>query len=540
MLSMLTVLDQIMVLIASLLFLAIGWFWGVRLENKRQQAAKLSADDICREAEKNAKEIRSNAEREADNLKKERILEAKEKIRELELSSKAKLDEESGKLQSRKELVSQSEEALKEKEKQFSEREKQIGEQEERLRIEEERIVHLGADLDQRFKSVQDSEKLLRESLERVAHFTSEEAKQEIIRRVESENSLFLARRIRQAELRAKEEADNKARRIIAASIQKFASDQVVESTISTVKLFPDDIKGKIIGRDGRNIRCLEKETGVDITIGDTAEIVLSCYDPVRREIARVALEELIADGRIDQAKIEEVVKRSRHNIEEIIINKGLEASVEAGIAGLNQELIRYLGCLHFRTSYGQNMLQHSLEVSFLAARMAEELHGDVQVAARAGLLHDIGKAITKDIEGPHAVVGARLCEEYGENPAVIHCVEAHHEDVEQRTIEAMLVQAADAISAARPGARREDSENYIHRLENLEEIACRFEGVEQAYAIQAGREVRVFVNPSVIGDLEAVVLSNNIAKSIEEESQYPGIVQVTVVRENRFTSTAR
>ncbi len=519
-----------MVLVASLLFLAVGWALGLKIELRRQQAAKMAADDI-----------RSEAEREAEAIKKERLREAADHIQKLEIEARHEIEKNQAAQQLAQERLKQAENALEAKEGRCEEREKRLVEREKHLEAKEERILQSEDQLARKQEEFSKAEASLREALERQAGLTKEEARAELFKRVEDENRLHLARRVRQAELSAKEEADRKAKRIITLAIQKWSSEQVVESTLSVVSLPSDDMKGRIIGREGRNIRLIENLTGIDLIIDDTPEcVLLSGFDPIRREVARMTLEKLIADGRIHPAKIEEMVAASKREMEDRVVSEGDRAALEAGVIGLSPELIKYLGRLRFRTSYGQNMLGHSLEVSFLAAKMAAELNADTQVAARAGLLHDIGKAVTADVDGPHAIVGARLCEKYGESAAVVHCVEAHHEDVEQRTLEAMLVQAADAISAARPGARRENVENYVKRLENLEKIAASFEGIEQVYAIQAGREVRVFVNPKVVDDLESSHLANKIAARIEEDGQYPGVVLVTVVRESRHQAYAQ
>lgn len=522
--AMLTVLDQLMVIVASLLFLAVGWAIGVRIEIRRQQAAKLAADDI-----------RAEAEHYADSVKKERIQEASDTIEKMRTEAKREADEKRLAQQRIKEELDKRESNLEAKERQLIERERMLANQQGHLDSKEERLSALESELTDRNQALSEGESALQASLERQAGMSCEEAKMALFEKIENENRLALARRVRQAEVVAKEDAARKARRIITLAIQKYASEQVVESTINVVNLPSEEMKGRIIGREGRNIRLIENLTGVDLIVDDTPEtVLLSCFDPVRRELSRRAVEKLVADGRIRPTKIEEVVAASKSELDEMITNAGDKAALEAGVIGLDPELIRMLGRLSFRTSYGQNMLKHSLEVSFLAAQMAAELGADVQVATRAGLLHDIGKAVTGTMEGPHAIVGGRYCEKYGESPQVVHCVEAHHEDVEQKTIEAMLVQAADAISAARPGARRENVEEYIKRLENIEKIGHSFEGVDQVYAVQAGREVRVFVNPSVVDDLEAARLANKIAARIDEEIKSPGMVLVTVVRESR------
>lgn len=380
-----------------------------------------------------------------------------------------------------------------------------------------------------------------RAELQRISGLSSEEAKALLLRDIENEMRHEAAVMIRDIEAQAKEEADRRAREIVAAAIQRCAADHVAETSVSVVSLPNDEMKGRIIGREGRNIRALETLTGIDLIIDDTPEaVILSGFDPVRREIAKVALEKLISDGRIHPARIEEMVEKAQKEVEAVIKEEGESAAIEAGVHGLHPELIRLLGRLKFRSSFGQNVLKHSLEVAHLAAGMAAELGANIAVAKRAGLLHDIGKAVDHEVEGPHVQIGVDLARKYRESSEVIHAIATHHGDEEPKTIEAVLVQAADAISAARPGARRETLEAYIKRLTKLEEVADSFDGVEKAYAIQAGREIRIMVKPEKIDDLAAVRLARDIVKKIEEELEYPGQIKVTVIRETRVIDYAK
>ncbi len=377
--------------------------------------------------------------------------------------------------------------------------------------------------------------------LQRVAAMNEEEARQVLLERVEQSTRKEMARKIREVEAEAHEEADRRARAIITMAIERLASDHVSEFSVSSVDLPSDEMKGRIIGRQGRNIRAIEQALGVDLVVDDTPEaIIISSYDPVRREVARMALSKLVADGRIHPARIEKEVEKAQQEIDRIIIEAGEQAVIEAGISGLHREVQRLLGRLKFRTSYGQNQLMHAIETAKLAGLMAAELHANVKIARMGGLLHDLGKAVTHEIDGPHAVVGAEIAKRYGVPDVVVNCIASHHGEVEPESIEAVIVAAADAISGARPGARRESLETYIKRVTELEEIGNSFKGVSQTYAIQAGREIRVLVRPEDVDDYAAIQLSKNIAKKIEDNLQYPGQIRVTVVRETRAVEYAK
>lgn len=379
------------------------------------------------------------------------------------------------------------------------------------------------------------------ESLEKISGMTREEARQTLFRDIENQTRHEAAIMVKEIEQQAKENADRNAKNIVAMSIQKVAADHVAETTVSVVALPSDEMKGRIIGREGRNIRALETLTGVDLIIDDTPEaVILSSFDPIRREVARVALEKLIIDGRIHPARIEETVEKAKSEVEAAIKHEGEAATFETGVHGLHPELIKLLGKLKFRTSYGQNVLKHSIEVSHLAGVMAGELGADVKLAKRAGLLHDIGKAVDHEIEGSHVTIGSDIAKKYKENKEVIHAIAAHHGDIDAQTLVAQLVQAADAISAARPGARRENLETYIKRLEKLEEIANDFEGVEKSYAIQAGREIRIMVKPDAVDDAGMVMIGKEIVKRIESELEYPGQIKVSLIRETRAIDFAK
>lgn len=507
----------IVAIIASLIIGAgIIYFLNLILEKKGLSSAK-----------ENAKKIVEDAQKEAQVLHKEKMVEAKDELLKLRSKFDRENEERRRELNQREKRIQQKEETLDKKlenqdrkEKGLVQKEQEIAEiKEQTLKLKEERRLEL----------------------EKVAQMSADEAKKLLLQELEKELDKDYAIKIKQAENNFKSDAARKSQEIIALAIQKSAVDQVVEATISVVSLPSDEMKGRIIGREGRNIRTLETTTGVDLIIDDTPEaVILSSFDPIRREIARVALEKLISDGRIHPARIEEMVEKARKEVEERILREGEEAMFQVGLSGFNIEIIKLLGKLRFRTSYGQNVLQHSIEVAYLAGGIAGELGMNTTLAKRAGLLHDIGKALDFEVEGPHALLGARFAEKAGESFDIIHAIEAHHEDVEFKTLIAVLVQACDAISAARPGARRESLESYLKRLEKLEKVANSFEGVEKSFAIQAGREIRIMVKPKTIDDNAAVVLSRDIVKKIEEELEYPGQIKVTVIREVRAVEYAK
>ena len=430
---------------------------------------------------------------------------------------------------------------LQRQENRLQQKEENIDRKTEAIERKEESLAQKHAAIDRENEEIQNIKHSQTEMLERISGFTAEDAKKYLIAQVESEVTHETALKIKEIESRMKEECDARAREIVTQAIQRCAADQVAEMTVSVVPLPNDEMKGRIIGREGRNIRTIETLTGVDLIIDDTPEaITISCFEPVRREIARLALEKLIADGRIHPTHIEEMVEKARREVDATIKAEGERAVFETGVRSIHPELVKMLGRLHYRTSYGQNVLQHSIEVSHIAGMMAAELGADVQAAKRAGLLHDLGKAVDHEMEGTHVALGVEFARKYKEKEEIIHAIEAHHNDVEPRTIVACLVQAADAISAARPGARRENLENYIKRLEQLEGIASSFNGVDKAYAIQAGREVRVMVKPEIISEDQMVILAHDLARKIEEEMEYPGQIKVHILRETTAVEYAK
>jgi len=430
---------------------------------------------------------------------------------------------------------------LRREEERLQRRREKLDHRQERLEQREQALNKRQSHLDRQRNQIERLYQEQMETLERIAGLSREEAKQELLQTVEEEARQDIARVIRQVEDEAREEADARARKIITYAIQRMASEQVAELTVSTVSLPSDDMKGRIIGRGGRNIRSFEHAAGVDVVVDDTPEaITISCFDPVRREIARRAMERLVIDGRIHPARIEKVIEDSRKDVERIIRDEGEQAAYEAGVPGLHPEIIKLLGQLKFRSSYGQNQHAHAIETAKLAGMIAEELGANAEVARAAGLLHDIGKAVDFETEGTHARIGAEICRRYGVPEEIVHCIDTHHHEAEQNSIEAVIVEAADAISGARPGARRESLELYLKRIHALEEIAKSFKGVAESYAIQAGREIRIIVKPDEIDDLATIQLSKNIASKLEESMEYPGQIKVTVIREVRAEEYAK
>ncbi len=487
---------------------------------------------------KDDKEKIANAEEEALRIINDAIKSAESKKREATLEAKEEI------LRSRKEYEKEEKERradLQKQERRLQQKEENIDRKTDAIEKKEEALAQKHAALDKENEEIKIIKRSQTEMLERISGFTADEAKKYLIEQVESEVTHETALKIKEIEARAKDEADQRAREIVASAIQRCAADHVAEITVSVVPLPNDEMKGRIIGREGRNIRTIETLTGVDLIIDDTPEaITVSCFEPVRREVARLALEKLIADGRIHPTHIEEMVAKARREVDAVIKSEGERAVLETGVRGLHPELVKLLGRLHYRTSYGQNVLQHSIEVAHLAGMMAAELGADVATAKRAGLLHDIGKAVDHELEGTHVALGVEFLRKYHEREDVIHAVQAHHNDVEPQTVVACLVQAADAISAARPGARRENIENYIKRLEKLEEITSSYPGVETSYAIQAGREVRVMVKPEQVSEDDMVILARELAKRIESELEYPGQIKVHVLRETKVIEYAK
>ncbi len=508
------------IMIVSLLTFAIGAFVGFAYRRETFEKKLGRTEDY-------AKELLEDAQRKAEALKKETILAAKEEVLRLKSDLDKEIHDRRSEQQRNERRVAQREETL----------DKKL----DNLEIREEKLNQKTEEIQKNLDEAEELKAAQEKELERIAGITGEEATRMIVDRVQKDAYREAASMVREIELRAKEEGDKKARNIVALAIQKCASDQVAESTVGVINLPNDDMKGRIIGREGRNIRALEAATGVDLIIDDTPEaIIVSAFDPVRREVARLAVEKLLADGRIHPARIEEMVEKAQREVDDEMKEAGEQAIFETGQHNLHPELVKVLGRLKYRTSYGQNVLIHSIEVSHLAGLMAAELGADVRLAKRAGLLHDLGKAIDREHEGTHVSLGADLARRYRESPGVVHAILAHHNDVEPETVEAVLVQAADAISAARPGARKESIENYIKRLTKLEEIANSFSGVEKSFAIQSGREVRIIVKPDDVNDEGARLIAKEVARRIENEMEYPGQVRVNVIREMRTMEVAK
>lgn len=478
---------------------------------------------------------------EAQTLRKQELQKGQDEIQKLQaelFKQRADFDKE---MKDRRSEAQRTEQRLLQKEEAIDKKDEILDRKIENIENTKTELAKRSAEIDAMKVEVGAAHEKMIAEIEKVSGLTRDEAKAQLIVAIEDEAKKDAAKLVREIEASAKDEADKKARDIVSQAVQRCAVDHSAEITVSVVNLPNDDMKGRIIGREGRNIRALENATGIDLIIDDTPEaVVLSGFDPVRREIARISLEKLISDGRIHPARIEETVEKTRKELDAQIKEAGESAMFEAGVYGLHPDLIKLLGRLKYRTSYGQNVLKHSLEVSHLAGIMASELGADVNIAKRAGLLHDIGKAVDHEVEGTHISIGADLAKKYKENKAIIHCIAAHHNDVEPQTVEAVLVQCADAISGARPGARRESLDNYVKRLEKLESIANGFKGVEKSFAIQAGREVRIIVKPEVVDDDGTVILAKDIAKQIEKEMEYPGQIKVNVIREMRSIEYAK
>lgn len=514
------ILGIFLIIIVSVIVGLCAFFVGVQYRKK-------VGEDKIGSAEQEAQRIVDEAQRTAEATKKEALIEGKDEAHQLRTDAEREIAERRKEIQRQERRIQQKEETV----------EKKL----DSLEKKEETVANKNKAADNKLEEAEKIKQSQFEMLEKISGLTAEQAKEYILNTLDSELVHEKAVKIIDFEQRTREESEKKAREIISLAIQRVAADHVSESTVSVVPLPNDEMKGRIIGREGRNIRAIETLTGVDLIIDDTPEaITLSCFEPVKREIARVTLEKLIADGRIHPARIEEMYEKARREVENTIKSEGERAIIEAGVNGIHPELIKLLGRLRFRTSYGQNVLDHSLEVAYLAGMMASELGLDPTMARRAGLLHDIGKALDHEIEGSHIEIGVDVARKYKENEIVVHAIHAHHGDVEAKTIIACLVQAADAISAARPGARRENLENYIKRLEKLEEVASSFEGVERSFAIQAGREIRILVKPEVIKDDEMILLARNICKKIEEEVEYPGQIKVNIIRESRAIEYAK
>ena len=514
-------METVIAVVVAIAVTAIVVYFVTSAYHKKVTEAKIG------NAEEKAREIIDEAVKTAETKKREAMLEAKEESIRVKNDLDKEVKERRAEIQRSERRVVQKEENLDKKLESIERREAGFAAKEEEINKQKAQVAKL-------------NEERLQE-LERISGLTSEQAKEYLLKTVEEDVKLDTAKLIKEMEHRAKEEADKKAKEYVVTAIQKCAADHVAETTISVVQLPNDEMKGRIIGREGRNIRTLETLTGVDLIIDDTPEaVILSGFDPIRREVARIALEKLIVDGRIHPARIEEMVEKAQKEVETMIREEGEAATLEVGVHGIHPELVRLLGRMKFRTSYGQNALKHSIEVAQLSGLLAAEIGVDVRTAKRAGLLHDIGKSVDHDMEGSHIQIGVDLCRKYKESPIIINAVEAHHGDVEPESLIACIVQAADTISAARPGARRETLETYSNRLKQLEDISSGFKGVEKSFAIQAGREIRVMVVPEQVSDADMVLMARDISKKIEAEMEYPGQIKVNVIRESRVTDYAK
>jgi ribonuclease Y len=513
--------------IAAPAFFFLGRTSGARAELDRQTAAKSTAEETSRR-------VLAEAERDSENIRKSAVVSGKEELIKLRENFETEFRGRREEVEREERRLIERENVLDRKFEVLDQRDKELGRRSSEFGRREKTVVDREQELD----------KLLgeeRRRLEQLAGMSAQDAKHELIRRMEEEAQADAANKIREIRDTAKRNAEREAKKIVALAIQRIAAEHTAETTVSAVALPNDEMKGRIIGREGRNIRAFELATGVDVIIDDTPDtVVVSCFDPVRREIARLALEKLVSDGRIHPGRIEEVVNKSRREVDTQIVETGEQAAYDAGVHGLHPELIKLVGRMRWRTSYGQNILQHSKEVAWLAAIMATELGLDVAMARRGALLHDIGKVLTHEHEGTHVQLGVEVATKYGENPMVVNCIAAHHDDVPHETEVSVLVQAADAISGSRPGARREAFETYVKRLEGLEKIAASYKGVEKVFAIQAGREVRVIVLPDDVDDVRMTTLSEEIARRIESELQYPGQIKVVLIRETRAVDFAR
>ena len=514
-------LIKIIIGVVVILAVAVVMFWLGTNHRKRTAEKEIGS------AEDEAKRIINESIKSAESKKREMLVEAREEIQKSRTENDKEIRERRNEVQKQERRLQQKEESLDKKLDQYERREEELNKKLANVAATQEEVSSL--------------KKAQMEMLEKISGMSTEEAKDYLLRNVESEVRHETAMKIKEVQDQLREEADERAKEIIVTAIQRCAADHAAETTISVVALPNDEMKGRIIGREGRNIRALETKTGVDLIIDDTPEaITLSSFDPVRREIARIALEKLIADGRIQPTHIDNMVEKARREVEQTIKQEGERATFETGVHGLHPEVIKLLGRQKYRTSYGQNVLNHSIEVAHLSGLIAAELGEDVTLAKRAGLLHDLGKSVDHEMEGSHVALGVELAKKYKESPQVVHAIEAHHNDVEPQTVIACIVQAADAISAARPGARRENVENYVKRLEKLEELTSSFAGVEKAYAIQAGREVRIMVKPEEVTEDNMIILARDIARKIENELEYPGQIKVNLIRETKAVEYAK